>query len=339
MSGLSLSFQRMKDGILWSVIINRNTCGRGWRRWEKWLLENEISYEVQETHSLEELRSGLSGLFAAGNRLFLFVGGDGTLHHGVNALIHIAGERSKEITIGLLPCGTGNDWWRSFGAGRAEGQKGGKAEGRNFMMVERLKSGAGRTMPVLKVELDDGTVRYAVNMVGGALDAAVVKLIGKKSIKWPAWVIYPAGLMLALLRDHTWKGRLEMISGRQGEPPMVRGANLFPLKGAELLDGDMLTLQFGVGKFCGGGMQVLPHATADQAGFLIMKPKPLWKILWQTPQIYNGKVIHQKEAIHGYFDAVRIESHGKPVPFEADGEWIGEGSCSITIVYPLNNFL
>ena len=42
-----------------------------------------------------------------------------------------------------------------------------------------------------------------------------------------------------------------------------------------------------------------------------------------TPQIYNGKIIHDKRASTHHFAKIDIEHEDKPIPLEADGEFMG----------------
>ena len=274
----------------WCLIVNLITCKKELKKWLSFLDENGIAYDLHPTRSLEEVKSVIESSFHAGNRRFLFVGGDGTVHHGGNILLKVSGDASREIIMGVLPCGTGNDWVRTFGVDKKKLAKG-------------LKEEYTAPMNVVKVTWPDGRIHYGINMVGGALDASVVKLLKRAPIKIPSYIIYPYGLFRALLKPHTWKAKINIDGHEQ--------------------DGKWLTIQAGFGKYCGGGMHVLPHAREDSPGLLLMKPKSLFRILMSTPQIYNGKIIHDKRASTHHFAKIDIEHEDKPIPLEADGEFMG----------------
>jgi len=274
----------------WCLIVNRITCKKGLKKWLSFLDENGIGYDLHPTRSLEEVKSVIESSFHAGNRRFLFVGGDGTVHHGGNILLKVSGNASREIIMGVLPCGTGNDWVRTFGVDKKK-------------LAIGLKEEYTAPMNVVKVTWPDGRVHYGINMVGGALDASVVKLLKRAPIKIPSYIIYPYGLFRALLKPHTWKAKI-IIDGHEQQ-------------------GKWLTIQAGFGKYCGGGMYVLPHAREDSPGLLLMKPKSLFRILVSTPKIYNGKIIHDKRASTHHFANIEIEHEDKPIPLEADGEFMG----------------
>lgn len=282
----------------WSVIINPSTCShREWKRWKWYLEKHTISFSVYKTDSLEQLSDTLSGLLDKGHLHFLFAGGDGTLHHGGNQLIRLAGDKSNLITIGVLPSGTGNDWARTYGVDKK----------RLFLSLQK---GISVPLHLIKIRWPDGKERYAFNMVGGALDAAVVHTLSTSWINIPGSIKYPIALLKTLMKPHRWNGRIN-VDGHE-------------------LDGSWLTLQAGFGKYCGGGMLVLPHAEENKAGLLLMKPKSMWKLLTSLPKLYNGKVGQQKEAITFHFTQIEICDTGYPIPIEADGEALGTSPLLLT---------
>jgi diacylglycerol kinase family enzyme len=252
--------------------------------------KNGIRYTLHHTYSLEEVQAVLAHQYADGQRNFLFMGGDGTLHHGINQLLKLSGDHSYDITFGLLPCGTGNDWYRSFGIPKRK-------------LAASIINQYSAPLNVIKVNWPDGRIHYGINMLGGALDASVVLLLKRWPIKLPSYIIYPFGLMKALLKPHTWKGKIA-IDGRDH-------------------NGEWLTIQAGFGKYCGGGMYVLPHAREDSPGLLLMRPKSLLRILLSTPKIYSGKIIHDPRASTYHFEKIEIAHEDKPIPLEADGEFMG----------------
>jgi diacylglycerol kinase family enzyme len=284
----------------WIVIINRQTCGSGWKKWDSFLQEHAIDHSLHHTYSIPEAEKTLTEAYQKGHRNYLFVGGDGTVHHGTNILMHLAGQRSMEVTMGVLPCGTGNDWVRTYGSSPEK-------------LARSLKEGDTAPVNLIKVTWPDGRVRYAANMVGAALDAAVVDTLKGASLKMPSYILYPYGLMRTLLKPHKWSGNIRIDD--------------------EHFSGDFLTLQAGFAKYCGGGMYVLPHARQDSPGLLIMKPKSLLKLMVQFPTIYTGDVVKHKEAVVRHFEEIEIAHHGKPIPIEADGEWLGYSPVKLTACF------
>ncbi len=284
----------------WHIIINRQTCRSGWNRWKSFLIEHQISFLEYHTFSLEQLHETISSAFKEGARHYLFVGGDGTIHQTGNALMQVAGNQSSDLTIGVLPCGTGNDWVRVLGTAKE-------------VLAKNILEENTVPLHLVKIEWPDGKTRYAFNMVGGALDAAVVYNLRRASFRIPSFILYPFGLIKTLLKPHEWEGTIKSDTVSYS--------------------GKILTLQAGFGKYCGGGMYVLPHAKNDSPGLLIMKPKPLLKLLFQFPSIYNGKLIHHKEAITGHFSEISIDHIKTPIPIESDGEFLGYSPVKLTTVF------
>jgi diacylglycerol kinase family enzyme len=282
------------------VIVNRQTCGSGWKNWEAFLMHHEISYTLHHTYSISEAKEALAAFYAAGNLHYLFVGGDGTIHHGVNTLMELAGHRSGEITIGVLPCGTGNDWVRTYGTTKEK-------------LAIHLKEEYTAPYNLVRITWPDGRTRYAANMVGGALDAAVVGNLKRASFKIPSWILYPYGLVRTLLKPHTWRGTLKVDR--------------------DTYTGDILTIQAGFAKYCGGGMYVLPHAREYSPGLLLMKPKKLISLLFQLHTLYNGKIASHKEATARHFEHIDISHSGIPIPIEADGEFLGTSPVRLEACY------
>ena len=280
----------------WCVLVNRLTCATGWKKWEKFLTSNAIAHTLHHSFSVEEAGRILSSAYNEGKRHYLLVGGDGTIHHGVNILMKCAGTASYEITIGSLPCGTGNDWVKTYGS---KGQK----------LAQHIRDESTAPLNLVKLTFPDGRTRYATNMVGCALDAAVVRNLKRASFKIPSYILYPYGLLKTLMKPHTWKGALKVDH--------------------DTIAGEFLTIQAGFSKYCGGGMLMLPHAREDSPGLLVMRPKKLSKLLFQIHTIYNGTITEHKEAIARHFEHIHITHEGEPIPVEADGEFQGTSPVSL----------
>jgi diacylglycerol kinase family enzyme len=284
----------------WCVLVNRVTCATGWKRWEKFLTRNNIAFSLHHSFTLDDAARILTSSYQSGNRHYLLVGGDGTIHHGVNILMQCAGSASYGITIGVLPCGTGNDWVRSFGNHPSK-------------LAQHIRDESTAPMNIVKLTWPDGRTRYAANMVGGALDAAVVSNLKRASVKIPSYILYPFGLLKTLMKPHTWKGTIQVDH--------------------DSISGEFLTIQAGFSKYCGGGMYVLPHAREDSPGLLIMRPKKLSKLLFQIHTIYNGRITEHKEAIARHFEHIDITHDVDPIPIEADGEFLGTSPVRLDACY------
>ena len=261
---------------------------------------NDIQHALYETNSVSELSDIIQKLVGSGQTYFLFVGGDGTMHHGGNLLLYHAAERAKDIVVGLLPCGTGNDWVRSFGIPKNQ-------------IIKSLKRKTSAPFNILKISWPDGNVRFAFNMIGGALDAAVVDLLNGGAVFKYRFLKYPLALLMTLMKPHRWNGIIT-VDDKQFE-------------------NDWLSIEAGFGHYCGGGMYVLPHAKENVPALLLMKQKSVLKIILSLPALYNGRITQQKEATGMHFNSLKIQHTDIPIPMQADGEWLGYSPVTVTPVF------
>ena len=287
----------MSSAFSWHVIVNLRTCKKaGWTKWKSRLETHHIKHTFHFSESISHLSDIISELLQNGERHFLFAGGDGTLHHGGNLLLDHAGPVANEIIIGVLPCGSGNDWVRTFTPGN---------------ILTSILQHQIAPLNGLYMEWQDGRTRYAFNMIGGALDAAVVDTLRAGNYRWAGSLKYGLGLVQCLYNHHTWRTKI-IVDDQQ-------------------YSGEWLSFQAGFGKYCGGGMLILPHVTHDKPAVLLMRTKSIMRILFSLPALYNGNIIHKKEAKAMLFDKILISKETENMPLEADGEWLGYSPVTITV--------
>src|SRR5512133_2376526 len=103
----------------WLVIVNPNAGnGKGEKDWNKiaeFLEKENVSYTVKFTERKGHAIQITLGAISEGYRKFITVGGDGTLNEVVNGVFTSKNCSSNEISLSLIPVGTGNDWGRMFG--------------------------------------------------------------------------------------------------------------------------------------------------------------------------------------------------------------------------------
>ena len=103
----------------WLVIVNPNAGkGKGLKDWkviEELLKRRYISYTVMFTESKGHAVILTRDCIKNGCRNIITVGGDGTLNEVVNGVFTSTSCQATEISLALIPVGTGNDWGRMFG--------------------------------------------------------------------------------------------------------------------------------------------------------------------------------------------------------------------------------
>ncbi|MCC6461558.1 MAG: diacylglycerol kinase family lipid kinase, partial [Saprospiraceae bacterium] len=104
----------------------------------------------------------------------------------------------------------------------------------------------------------------------------------------------------------------------------------------QVVEDHFYTINIGVCRYSGGGMQLVPHAVPDD-GLLALtfaRRLPKWEVLLQTPRFYKGTIL-QHPKVEGYqVRKLRVEHDiGKtPTLLEADGEFLGESPAEFTIL-------
>ena len=104
------------------MIVNPSSAsaskGDSWKDSEKFLQDGGLEVEALVTerpgHAIDLAREAAE----KGERQFIAVGGDGTIHEVMSGLLRYAdasGVPLNEFTLGVLPYGTGNDWIKTAG--------------------------------------------------------------------------------------------------------------------------------------------------------------------------------------------------------------------------------
>jgi diacylglycerol kinase family enzyme len=102
----------------WFIILNPNSgkfnAEDKIEHLKKLLITNELSFELAVTrykkHDFELTQNAIQ----KGYRKFICIGGDGTLHYMVNAVMKQNKVPPNKIKIGVIPVGTGNDWVKTY---------------------------------------------------------------------------------------------------------------------------------------------------------------------------------------------------------------------------------
>ncbi len=236
---------------------------------------------------------------AEGARRVLCVGGDGTIHEVVNGLLNAGGDVPD---MGIVPLGTGNDFYRIVGAPK-------DIDG----AIGVLQGGHVRRVDVGWVKWD-GQERYFVNLMGVGLDVEVL-LRRERVRRLSGMAQYLAALATAIVKF------------RPSEVEVV-------LEGGEVIREPTMLSAITVGPSIGGGIMLNPTAVADD-GLLdlcfVRKLSPL-QILRYVPKVIRGA----HEGLDGFHlrkltSATFRSASGNPLPFELDGELMPAAQSDIEI--------
>lgn len=297
----------------WYIIVNpASGNGKGGRRWpavEKYLREKGVPFEVVFTEHGGHAVALANNALQSGYKKLAAVGGDGTAHEVVNGIMGQTALPPHEVVFAIIPVGTGNDWIKTHHIPNDY------RKAIDLMM-------AGKTMLH-----DVGTVnyidekgnpahRYFFNVAGLGYDAFVTRESRVKS-KIVSNKIFYFYLIIKCL----WQYR--------------------PTRAKVTLDGVLhedlfYTFNAGVCIFNGGGVQLVPHAVPDD-GLLaatLVKNVSKWDAIKNTPNFYNGKLIHHPKVSTSQVKNFKVENVGghPPTLLEVDGEFLGYAPLEMGIL-------
>lgn len=293
----------------WVVIVNPNAGHRkGVKDWTKisgLLTQYGISFISMFTeskhHAIELTRDAIK----EGYRKFIVVGGDGTMNEVVNGVFTQSAVPTRQIIIGMITVGTGNDWGRMFGV-PLDYEEAIKllSEGKIFLQDTGIVSYYSGT----KIEK-----RYFVNIAGLGFDALVVKRTNRQKDKGHS------GKSL-----YYWNLIRSLFSYRYTKTDIViDGLNI---------KNDTFSISLGIGRYSGGGMMQTPNAIPDDGLFdiTIIKNMRKGEIIRSIKKLYDGTLLdHPKiEAYTG--KNIKIDSDPL-IHLEVDGESLGHSPIEFNI--------
>jgi len=234
---------------------------------------------------------------SAGYRRVLAVGGDGTVHESVNAIVRQG--LASEVTFASIPVGTGNDWARGLGLGGGYDQA---ADRCARMRTVRVDVGEAR--------FDDGTVRYFANVAGAGFDAHVVERMPDRRFGRLAYLL----------------GVLRALAGYR--PPTMR------LTDADSSEEARRFVVFAcLGGYCGGGMHIAPQANPVDGLLDVVAVGELGRLdaLLSLRRLFDGSIAEHAKVRILRVPQLRIEAP-QPIAIEADGELIGRTPVTLSVL-------
>lgn len=300
----------MKD---WKVIISKlsggGKAGQAWARVSQLLKERGVAFSEAfteyQSHAIELTKEALR----AGYRKILTLGGDGAIHEILNGVMTQTEVPSQEVTIAMIPVGSGNDWPRYHKIPLNDIDK----------AVDVIVADKEMIQDVVKVEtINNGNpyTRYMVNIGGLGFDAQVCHLFEASKKKGKSG---DAQYYKCLMQGFLWYKCPNFTVKVDGEP---------------FYEGPAFSVALGNGRYCGGGMMETPKAVIDDGLLDLTVVKKLWKgkFLFATKRLFNGTVLDMKEVLHTRAKNT-IEIEATPASFmEVDGEPVGCSPARCTLI-------
>ena len=290
--------------VIVNPVASGGKVGQQWPQLRETLLQGGLQFEAELTrypwHASEIARKALG----EGFRHFVAVGGDGTVHEVVNGLV-VERQVSPEVTLSIIPGGTGSDYIRVLGISRDPAQAcqttlGSRTRAVDIGEIQCLRDGQRLT-------------RYFVNVAGLGFDGEVAVRMNHMSKRIGGTLPYLTNLVLSLFAYANKDVQLTV----DGQP----------------LQGRMNSVIICNGQYFGGGMWIGPQAAADDGIFDVVLLKDLNKVefLLNVPRVYKGThLTHPKvQSLQG--KEVHVEAKQRMF-IQAEGELVGEAPATFRMI-------
>lgn len=294
-------------------IVNPNAGSRkGERDWPKicrLLKETGLEGECVMTAHRDHAVVLVQELITNGTRTIVVVGGDGTMNEVVNGIFMQDKVSPSEITLGMIPVGTGNDWCRTF---HIPFDHKGAVEA--ILRRRTIRQDVGK---VRYFHHSDEKIRYFVNIAGMGFDALVAKktnLFKEKGTGRGGPLAY-FYFIFASLFQFRFPGAIVEVDGEQ------------------VFRGDLFSMNVGICKYSGGGMMQVPGAIPDD-GLLdvtLIKKTNKVAVLRHTKKLYDGTLVNLPFVSTYQGKSVRVHSTDT-IYMEADGESLGHSPFRFEIL-------
>lgn len=246
--------------------------------------QNGVEYGLVETNEPGASVHLAREAYGNGERFIVAVGGDGTLSEVVSALYD-----KTDVTLGLLPFGTGNDFARALG-------------------------------------LPTDPVKAAEVLVKGEIRSVDVGMAGDKPFINVGGLGFDVDVVINTER---YKGRFHgMLPYFLGIVRSMTHLNRVPVKltaDGKVIEETALILSVANGTHFGGGMNVAPEADPSDGYFdvCMIKGIGLFKFISMLPGFIKGKHLKAKPVV--YFKAKEVLVECERTPVQLDGE-LGESA-------------
>jgi len=298
----------MTDSRTWFVIVNP-TSGNGsskklWPKIEQLLSTYEFEFKQVFTehskHSIELVQRAVN----QGYKNIISIGGDGTLHNIVNGIMLQNTLIPSDISVGVIPIGTGNDWVKTHGIPKDI-----------EAAIQIIKNGKTAKQDLGKIQFlkDSKTPVYFNNLAGVGFDGYVVSKVEK--YKHFGALAYLVGTLMGLSSYKSFKTEVTI------------GSKSYRTKSLMVL--------IGLCQYSGGGMQLTksPDPFDGQFDISLAGDFSKWDILKNTIKLFNGNIVNFKKVQCFTTERIKIEIAQKHKPYiQADGELIGNGDIEVSIL-------
>jgi YegS/Rv2252/BmrU family lipid kinase len=296
----------------WFIIANPTSGNRNfskhWKEIQQLLNQKKIDFSFAFTqfskHEIELVQNAIQ----KGFRNIISIGGDGTLHHVVNGIMQQRYVKTSDITIAVVPLGTGNDWIKTY-----------NIPNNTEKAIEIISKKKTILQDIGVLETDNNTLSYFNNVAGLGYDGYIVHKL--KTLKHFGPIAYLISGLAGLL---FYKKTVFKISFNN-----------------KIIETNCLMTLIGICKFSGGGMQFTKEVNTADGLFdiTIAKNLNIFDLIFNIKKLYNGNIVHHKKVeTYKTKEITIIPQSSKPF-IQADGELIGTGKVTVKIIGKAIHFI
>lgn len=307
----------MVKNSVWYCVMNPIAGKRDyklvWNEIDNSLTKNNIEHQIYFTNSRKDAEKQVIKKAQEGFVNFIAIGGDGTVHEVVNGIMKQAARPTVEMTLAVIPVGTGNDWAKHHGISYDMDN-----------LCSSIESGIIKKQDVGIASFSrngEHLTEYFNNVAGMAYDAFVVEELEKRKSK-PNKFIYIFSVLSMLFR---YKLQIAQVK--------------FP--GKEIQK-KFYTINVGICKYSGGGMSLVPHAIHDDGFLAVTLAGQLnkFEVLLNTYRFYNESLIRHPKIESFQVKNMQVTSLDEdPIYLELDGETAGHNPVEFSIIEKALRFI
>lgn len=280
-----------------------------WAEIERKLTENGILFTAHFTKKRGDATAIVkNALCTEGYKNILGLGGDGTLNEIVNGIFQQTAIDPKTLNFTMFAAGTGNDWVKMHAI---------PSDLDAFIQMLKVRNTAWQDIGQVDYRNEKGEDKqhFFGNAGGLGYDSFVVQSVesgGRRFV--PKKFAYFLHMLKCLYAYKAQRVRIH--------------------HDGQTIEDSFYTINFGINKFSGAGMQLTPQAIKDDGllGFTLIKDIPRWKVISYMPLLYLGTIEKASAVTLFQVKNIRIESLGKPVYCETDGELVGASPTEISVL-------
>ena len=289
----------------WFIIANpiagNQKFSKQWKEIQQLLNSKNIDYSFVFTqfskHEIELVQNAIQ----QGFRNIISIGGDGTLHNIVNGVMMQRYVKSSDITIAVLPIGTGNDWIKTY-----------NIPNNIKKAIDIISERKTILQDIGQIEIATGKISYFNNVAGLGYDGYIAKKL--QELKRLGSISY---LIAGIYGFLFYKKSIFKIAMNQ-----------------TIIETTCLITMVSICKFSGGGMQFSKKGDPIDGLFdiTIVKNITLLDLILNIKKLYNGKIVaHPKVATYKTNKIIVDPQNSKPF-IQADGELIGTGTATFSLI-------